>query len=224
MEILSSFFTTLLTITLSFFGISENPSAYVPTTKVRHETTIATTSTPISPIIEIAPNPAITKNEIGAIPTKEFSTTTVTGKENAKIKNLTYKLPDGKTFSYPSNFEPQKTENGVYLGLIVDPSVTIPELPGLSVEIYNNPKNLSILEYFDGDPGEDLKEFSGNEFEKKIIEGKEVLFFHEVVGLTGAGVAAVIPYNKELIEVFDNMGDFQNNGWFDKIIAELSRQ
>jgi hypothetical protein len=95
------------------------------------------------------------------------------------------------------------------------------EAPNVSLEVLENPGNLDIEDYFDGDPGFDLVNTSSGSYATITVDGLTAYKYAPWQSLAGE-IIVVIPFGERFYVISDVGAAHQADGSFDFIIASLS--
>jgi hypothetical protein len=124
----------------------------------------------------------------------------------------------GIRFNTPPQFE-VKFHDGENTITIGPPGDTAPnsQRPLIIINAEQNPTDLGVQEYFDGEPGEDLLGQSQGLFETRSVGP---IIAYEFVTLSGS-ISTVVPVAGKFIVVTDIGSAFQHNGTFDTILNSV---
>lgn len=89
--------------------------------------------------------------------------------------------------------------------------------PTIRIFIEENPHDLSVVEYYDGDPGADTLGISNGEYEIISVSGKQAYRF---ITFTG-DVIVVIALDKKYLVMHD-FGSAYQGGYFQKVLDSLT--
>lgn len=117
-------------------------------------------------------------------------------------------------FFHPNNFYSVDIPNGYYQEydplrdkLFISSSPDTNRLsPFISLSVVSNPDSLSVLDFFDGDPGTNLLGASSNSYSTTTVSGIESYVFVPYQTLSG-GVTYVIPWGIVFVVINDLAGD-----------------
>lgn len=124
----------------------------------------------------------------------------------------------GFEFKYPPNLVAE-TKNGVFF-LSFPPHTSGEEKPVLIFEVDPNPTKLTVQNYYDGDPGDDLMQRSDNYYSTTTVAGIEVFKFSPSMTFTGETVI-IVPNQDTFIRIADIGDAFQANDLLNRILSTL---
>ena len=91
------------------------------------------------------------------------------------------------------------------------------EEPSLVVTVDPNPENLSVPDYYDGDPGRDLVGQSDGEFTQISVVGYPAFRFAPVITFAGE-IDTIIPRPGEFIVIIDDGSSFETDGTLQAVL------
>ncbi|HEX4960630.1 MAG TPA: hypothetical protein VF173_07305 [Thermoanaerobaculia bacterium] len=141
-----------------------------------------------------------------------------------KIKWPLFSAPDGAyNISYPPILSPSFDPEYQVLSLNTQkPNELETETTGILVSQVSNSEDLSVADFYDGDPGTDLVGQSLGAFSTGTLpNGITYYRFDPAVTLGGAAIV-IVPLPGEFLEIQDKGASFQDNGIFLDILNTLS--
>ena len=128
----------------------------------------------------------------------------------------------GFEFKYPPETNVEYIEGTVVIRWKGNLSDGNAEIPSLSIYFDNNPNNLTMEEYYDGDPGRNLTAGSSDSSRQSFISltvgGRQAYRISPVI--TFAGETVVLVPRGQRTMVINDIGDiFQANGVFDQLLS-----
>lgn len=146
--------------------------------------------------------------------------TTLAIVNNQPTSDIVVHTLNGYALPYPTGWRVEEVRKNEPLIVKFYKNINDKELGDISMTVYENPKNLTVKEFYNGVDRPNLFTDAIGGYQDVKLNDVSAIKFSDVLGFTHYTIV-VVPYNDKIFEIADIGETHQSDGIFDKILSEF---